>query len=333
MNTESLPVLADQPVDRELAVVHAAARSRALLLGRAAGRDSLGRELSARARGRRVHGSGCGATGRRRLRGEHRRRHRRIARDQLRARPLDRQLALGAGADCRVGDLGAHAARADLRSRHAAGSRDAKGWNLAGTALLAGAMVVAGLLARSVHELPGILVAYGRYAATRLNQADIIYKGEGLNASVAVSQLSNGVLNYHNAGKVQASSEPQDMRLQRMLGHLTTLIPPNPRNVLVIGCGAGVTAGAVSIDPARRARNDRRNRAAGAEGGLHLFRRAQLRRGPQPQGPRPHRRCAEFSADDEREVRCGDVGSAGPVGEGRGDALYEGVLRRGEGAI
>jgi spermidine synthase len=39
------------------------------------------------------------------------------------------------------------------------------------------------------------------------------------------------------------------MRLQRMLGHLTTLLPPNPRRVLVIGCGAGVTAGAVSIEP------------------------------------------------------------------------------------
>jgi spermidine synthase len=48
---------------------------------------------------------------------------------------------------------------------------------------------------------------------------------------------------------VQASSEPQDMRLQRMLGHLTTLVPQNPDNVLVIGCGAGVTAGAVSINP------------------------------------------------------------------------------------
>src|SRR5689334_12529120 len=39
------------------------------------------------------------------------------------------------------------------------------------------------------------------------------------------------------------------MRLQRMLGHLTTLIPPNPKRVVVIGCGAGVTAGAVSIEP------------------------------------------------------------------------------------
>src|SRR5947207_10285344 len=74
--------------------------------------------------------------------------------------------------------------------------------------------------------------------------------GEGWNATVAVSRLPGGVLNYHNAGKVQASSEPQDMRLQRMLGHMTTLIPRQSKKVLVIGCGAGVTAGAVSIDPA-----------------------------------------------------------------------------------
>jgi spermidine synthase len=74
--------------------------------------------------------------------------------------------------------------------------------------------------------------------------------GEGMNSSMAVSKLSNGVLNYHNAGKIQASSEPQDMRLQRMLGHLATLLPKQaPRSVLVIGCGAGVTAGSVSIDP------------------------------------------------------------------------------------
>ena len=125
-----------------------------------------------------------------------------------------------------------------------------RGWNPTATIVLAAAMISAGLLARSVHPLPGLLVAYGRYAATRIGQADIIYVGEGLNASVAVSELSNGVRNYHNAGKVQASSEPQDMRLQRMLGHLTTLIPPQAKKVLVIGCGAGVTAGAVSVDPA-----------------------------------------------------------------------------------
>ena len=102
---------------------------------------------------------------------------------------------------------------------------------------------------RTVPTIPGILVAYGRYAATWMGQeGDIFYVGEGLSSSVAVSRTSSGLMNYHNAGKVQASSQPQDMRLQRMLGHFTTLVPDNPRQVLVIGLGAGVTAGAVSID-------------------------------------------------------------------------------------
>ena len=110
---------------------------------------------------------------------------------------------------------------------------------------------VAIFMAWSITPIPNLLAAYGRWMPLRMeNENDVIYVGEGVTATVAVSRLSNGVLNYHNAGKVQASSEPQDMRLQRMLGHLTTLIPSNPANVLVIGCGAGVTAGAVSIDPA-----------------------------------------------------------------------------------
>ncbi len=117
------------------------------------------------------------------------------------------------------------------------------------TVILILATGAAGLLARGIPDVPGLLIAYGRYSATWVNQSNIIYTGEGLNAFVAVSELSSGVRNYHNAGKVQASSEPQDMRLQRMLGHMTHLIPKNPKKTLVIGCGAGVTAGAVSIGP------------------------------------------------------------------------------------
>jgi spermidine synthase len=78
---------------------------------------------------------------------------------------------------------------------------------------------------------------------------NVIYAGEGLTASVAVTQEGDGILNYHNSGKIQASSYPQDMRLQRMLGHLTTLIPEKQDDFLVIGLGASVTAGAVAIDP------------------------------------------------------------------------------------
>jgi len=116
-------------------------------------------------------------------------------------------------------------------------------------AVVAGTCVAAMVLVRSVPPLPGLLVAYGRYAATWVGINQIIYVGEGVTAAVAVSRTADGVLNYHNAGKVQASSEPQDMKLQRMLGHITTLVPMDPTKVLVIGCGAGVTAGAVSIDP------------------------------------------------------------------------------------
>jgi spermidine synthase len=101
----------------------------------------------------------------------------------------------------------------------------------------------------AVNPVPARLVEYGRFAAVQGNKNRTLYVGEGLTASVAVSDLPGGIRDYHNAGKVQASSELADMRLQRMLGHLTTLIPENPRRVLVIGCGAGITAGAVSIEP------------------------------------------------------------------------------------
>ena len=126
------------------------------------------------------------------------------------------------------------------------------GVRLSKYALLVSILIVTGyteLSLAAVHPLPARLVEYGRFAAIRGAGNKTIYVGEGLTASVAVSDLPDGIRNYHNAGKVQASSDPADMRLQRMLGHLTTLIPENPRRVLVIGCGAGVTAGAVSIEP------------------------------------------------------------------------------------
>jgi spermidine synthase len=133
---------------------------------------------------------------------------------------------------------------------------DAGKVRLAPRGLLRGAVVLAAAAISiwTIPAVPALLVGYGRYAPTYL-QSDylrFLYVGEGMNSSMAVSEMDNGDRNYHNAGKVQASSEPQDMRLQRMLGHLTTLLPTQATSVMVIGCGAGVTAGAVSIDPAVR---------------------------------------------------------------------------------
>jgi len=112
--------------------------------------------------------------------------------------------------------------------------------------------VAGGLLVMTVPELPGHFVAYGRFLPIRGANANVVYVGEGINATVAVSDMPDGTRNYHNAGKVQASSDPADMRFQRMLGHLTTLIPGSNSDFLVVALGSGVTAGAVSVEPAMK---------------------------------------------------------------------------------
>jgi len=104
-------------------------------------------------------------------------------------------------------------------------------------------------LAWSVPAIPAGLIAYGRYLASRSIVADAIYVGEGMNSSVAVTLLDGDIVSFHVCGKVEASTEPADMRLQRMLGHLSALLHPKPRSILVVGCGAGVTAGTFTLHP------------------------------------------------------------------------------------
>ena len=108
---------------------------------------------------------------------------------------------------------------------------------------------VAGLLVWSVPAVPWQLVAYGRFLPTRTGFGTLLYEGEGMNASVAVTELDTGVKNFHISGKIEASTDPQDMRLQRMLGNLPALFHPDPHFVLVVGCGAGVTAGSFLMHP------------------------------------------------------------------------------------
>jgi spermidine synthase len=111
-------------------------------------------------------------------------------------------------------------------------------------------------------------MAYGRFVATYQGvmipditpEADVpldgsssiycTYTGEGLNGTVAVTLTAVGVRSFHSAGKVQASNAPQDMRLQRMLGHISALTTTHePESVLVVACGAGVTAGTFLLHP------------------------------------------------------------------------------------
>jgi spermidine synthase len=139
--------------------------------------------------------------------------------------------------------------------RFRAGARSGESWvlgvKIVGTVALVALVGVAAfaLVVWGVSKVPGELIAYGRSLPTRQGQAKVLYEGEGMNASVAVTELADRTLNFHVSGKIEASTEPQDMRLQRMLGHLPALLHPRPRSVLVVGCGAGVTLGSFVPHP------------------------------------------------------------------------------------
>lgn len=105
-------------------------------------------------------------------------------------------------------------------------------------------------LAWIIPVMPWQVFAYGRELSISNYDRYPVYVGEGMNATVAVSRDRDEQAQYfHISGKTEASSLPQDMRLQRMLGHLPALMHANPRSVLVVGCGAGVTAGAFVVHP------------------------------------------------------------------------------------
>jgi len=112
-----------------------------------------------------------------------------------------------------------------------------------GAGIATACTVVAAALAWSVPQIPWLMIGYGRRMLTQTDNGHLLYFAEGMNSSMAVSELDGGQHYFHVSGKVEASTEPFDMRLQRMLGHLPALIHPRPRSVLVVGFGAGVTAG------------------------------------------------------------------------------------------
>jgi spermidine synthase len=135
-----------------------------------------------------------------------------------------------------------------LRPAPATGSAPA--WRPgAGTIVGVGTMAIAALYFMAhVSSVPPGLIAWGRSLSWQ-GEPNALFVGEGINSSIAVTEEPNGYRNFHVSGKVEASTEPQDMRLQRLLGHLSALMHKEPKRVLVVGFGAGVTAGAISVHP------------------------------------------------------------------------------------
>jgi len=95
---------------------------------------------------------------------------------------------------------------------------------------------------------PWQLIAYGRKAAEKRDRGKPLVVAEGINSSVAVTDW-NGTLVFHTGGRAEASNALSDLRMERMLAHLPALIHPEPRKILVIGCGAGITAGTFLLYP------------------------------------------------------------------------------------
>jgi len=135
-----------------------------------------------------------------------------------------------------------------------------------GAAALAAAVGLAGWLAWSVTPVPWVVVAFGRQTASWLARsapgivkdvpdepgaAEVFctYVGEGTDSSVAVTVTREGVRSFHSAGKVQASTQPFDLRIERMLGDIPALLHKKPESVLVVASGAGVTAGTFVLYP------------------------------------------------------------------------------------
>ena len=97
-----------------------------------------------------------------------------------------------------------------------------------GIAGLVASLLIAVWLISNVAEVPWLAVAYGRRMSLQTNAGRVLYLGEGRNSSVAISELPDGKHYFHVSGKVEASTEPYDMRLQRMLGHLPALLHRDP---------------------------------------------------------------------------------------------------------
>jgi spermidine synthase len=114
---------------------------------------------------------------------------------------------------------------------------------------IATALIVAAIAVAVVPPVPGRLIAYGRSVNSWASIKRFLYLAEGATASVAVTEHIGGTRQFHIAGKVEASDLDVDMRLERMLGHVPALVHPKPRSILIVGVGAGVTAGALSIHP------------------------------------------------------------------------------------
>lgn len=82
-----------------------------------------------------------------------------------------------------------------------------------------------------------------------IKNTDVLFYREGVESTISAIKVKGGIQALLVNGKVVASSAAQDRQCQLTLGHLPMLLHKNPRKILVVGLGTGMTVGAVSVHP------------------------------------------------------------------------------------
>lgn len=89
--------------------------------------------------------------------------------------------------------------------------------------------------------------AYGSNGVIGADDGEIVLFEEGTMEPVVVYHSQKGPLEVSINSMLCASTVPDAMEHLRLLGHLPALLARDPRDSLVIGLGAGVTAGCVAL--------------------------------------------------------------------------------------
>ena len=143
----------------------------------------------------------------------------------------------------------------------------AKPWSAGVRGAVGGGMVAAVVVLAFVHPTFATKVLFagwgpygGGYYSTWLGGSTVdvteryarrlVYHKEGVTASVDVLETGWGDELISVNAKPVATTYLYDMRALKMLGHLPVILHPDPKEVLIIGLGAGVSSGIIASYPA-----------------------------------------------------------------------------------
>jgi spermidine synthase len=82
-----------------------------------------------------------------------------------------------------------------------------------------------------------------------LENTDVLYYGEGIEAVVSSVKVKGGEQTFATNGRTEASTDLKDQQVMFALSHLPMLLHKDPKKVLVVGLGSGMSLGAISVHP------------------------------------------------------------------------------------